>query len=192
MKLLTISLAFFTFFFSYSPVLAHGGFEKRAGNVIVYVKQTPISPLVGEKVKLSLSFRDEGIPETGNLSAQNLVDWPILLSVVDTFSGDESKDKIIYQKEYKTDANGALSFEYTFSKENYFDIDLDFKDSKGSNLETGFLIQPRTPKDIIINSSFDLKYILLSYLIGVLTILSIVKFPEIKKLIFILSRFFPK
>lgn len=192
MKLLTISLAFLTFFFSYNPVLAHGGFEKRTGNVIVYVKQNPISPLVGEKVKLSLSFRDEGIPETGNLSVQNLVDWPILLSVVDTFSGDESKDKIIYQKQYTTDANGALSFEYTFLKENYFDIDLDFKDSKGNDLETGFLIQPRTPKDIIINSSVDLKYVLGSYIIGVITILSIVKFKKIKTLIFTLSRFFPK
>ncbi len=192
MKLLTISLAFFTFFFSYSPVLAHGGFEKRAGNVIVYVKQTPISPLVGEKVKLSLSFRDEGIPETGNLSSQNLVDWPILLSVVDTFSGDESKDKIIYQKQYTTDANGAFSFEYTFSKENYFDIDLDFNDSKGNNLETGFLIQPRTPKDIIINASFNLKYILGAYFLGVITVFSIIKYKHIKKLIFTLFHFLPK
>lgn len=188
MKILTFFLSFLSFLYCYSTALAHGGFEKRTGSVIVYVKQTPVSPLVGEKVILSLSFRDESIPKTNNLSDQNLVSWPILLTVVDTFSGDESKDKIIYQKQYKTDANGALSFEYTFSKENYFDIDLDFTDSQGNNLETGFLIQSRLSKDATFSPSLDLRYILLSYLFGLITVFSIIKLNKLTRI----SRFFPK
>lgn len=126
-------------------VFAHGGFEKRAGSVVVYVKQQPLSPLVGEKVQLWLSFRDEGDTLAKNLNDQDLVKWPVQLSVIDTFYGDESKDTILYQKDFITDPNGGFSFEYTFTKENYFDIDLRLKDKKGMSQQTGFLIFPRDP-----------------------------------------------
>lgn len=176
MKLIGACLVLIFFVFNYPSVFAHGGFEKRAGSVIVYVKQDPISPLVGEKVKLSLSFRDEGISETGNLSAQNLTDWPVILSVVDTYYGDESKDEVIYNNKFQTDANGSFTFEYTFLKENYFDIDLDFKDSKGNNLETGFLIQPRDPEGNVQNPDLNPQFMLLSFIIGGITILALLKF----------------
>lgn len=192
MKLITIFLSLIFAVTLPSYTLAHGGFEKRTGSVIVYVKQDPISPLVGEKVRLSFSFRDEGIKQGMSLNDQNLTNWPVKVNVVDTYYGNQSLDKSIYSEEFTTDANASFEFEYTFAKENYFDIDLDFKDARGNNLETGFLIQPRTPKDIIINSSFDVKYILLSYSAGVITLLSLVKFSKIKKLALSLFHSFPK
>lgn len=145
-----LSLLFFLFaaiflFFPRETVSAHGGFEKRAGTVVVYVKQQPLSPLVGEKVQFWLSFRDEGDSSAKNLNDQDLVHWPVQLSVIDTFYGDESKDTILYQKDFITDPNGGFNFEYTFTKENYFDIDLRLKDKKGISQQTGFLIFPRDP-----------------------------------------------
>jgi len=149
MHRLSVGFSFLVFtlvsFFSPKIVYAHGGFEKRAGSVVVYVKQQPLSPLVGEKVQLWLSFRDEGDTSAKNLNDQDLVNWPVQLSVIDTFYGNESKDTILYQKDFITDPNGGFSFEYTFTKENYFDIDLRLKDKKAMSQQTGFLIFPRDP-----------------------------------------------
>lgn len=123
--------------------LAHGGFSKKTGNITVYVLQDPISPLVGEQVRMFFTLRDESVTVEKDLSEQNLVNWPVTISVIDTFYGDASRDKIILVKELRTDVNGNFNFEYIFDKENYFDIELDFKDKAGANQEIGFLIQPR-------------------------------------------------
>jgi hypothetical protein len=149
------------------------GIEKSAGDVTVYVFQGPISPLVGEKVKLTFALRDKSVKIKESLSEQNLKNHPVTLSVIDTFFGDESKDKKIYKKEFRTDANGNFSFEYTFDKENYFDIDLDFKDNKGVTQEVGFLIQPREAGQTIVNereanNSENLLLIALGIALGIL------------------------
>ena len=136
-------------FFSFTTIaFAHGGFEKRSGDIAVYILQTPISPLVGEKVEIYFTLKDDSI-KSNDLSDKNLVDFPVILSVIDTYYGDATKDKIILKKQMRTDANGSFAFEYTFNKENYFDIDLDFVDKKGEKREVGFLIQPRKSGTII-------------------------------------------
>lgn len=142
MKLILFSLPLILSLIFTSQTFAHGGFEKRAGITTVYISQDPISPVVGQKVKLRLNFKDETITSR-NVSEKNLVDFPLKLSVVDTFYGDASKDKVVYSKDVKTDVNGGIDFEYTFNKENYFDIDLDFVDKNGQEQEVGFLIYPR-------------------------------------------------
>jgi hypothetical protein len=122
---------------SFSASLAHGGFEKRAGDTVVYVTQTPVSPLVGEPVTVNLVFQ-------ANDSLERWKNLDVHIKLVDTFYGDESKDKVIYQTVSKTDANGSLNFYHTFDKENYFDLDISFTNPKtGKPEETGFLIQPR-------------------------------------------------
>lgn len=152
---------------------AHGGFEKRAGNIVVSVSQDPISPLVGEKVKMYFSFRDESIPVKQSLNEQDLTNWPVTLSVIDTYYGDQSKDKTIFKKDLKTDANGGFSFEYTFNKENYFDIDLRLKDSQGKDQETGFLIQPRK-----ITTSNNFLLYLLFFSLGTMSTMLFIKFAK--------------
>jgi hypothetical protein len=100
---------------SFSASLAHGGFEKRAGDTVVYVTQTPVSPLVGEPVTVNLVFQ-------ANDSLERWKNLDVHIKLVDTFYGDESKDKVIYQTVSKTDANGSLNFYHTFDKENYFEL----------------------------------------------------------------------
>jgi len=126
--ILLLSIPSFTF--------AHGGVEKLIGTTIVFLNQTPLSPLVGEKVHLPFVFTDEKT----HTPLKNL---PVKVTVTDTFPGDESKDVVIYKTTMTTDVNGLLDFSYTFQKENYFDIDLDFKDAAGISQETGFLVQAR-------------------------------------------------
>ncbi len=164
-KLMLFALAFTFYFTITSSVFAHGGVEESDGPVTVYISQEPISPLVGEKVKLHFTLKDKSIEiENGDLSMQNLKNIPVTISVIDTYFGDESKDKVILKKELKTDENGGFSFEYTFDRENYFDIDLDFVDSSGKNREVGLLIQPRKAKN---QSNFSKDSAVKFFLLGV-------------------------
>jgi hypothetical protein len=120
-----------------TAVIAHGGVEKTTGKTSVYITQTPISPFVGEVVQFTFVLK-QGI----NAPLRNL---PVKLTLIDTYYGDESKDTVVLTERKQTDANGAFQFSYTFSKENYFDIDLAFIDpTDNTEQEVGFLIQPRT------------------------------------------------
>lgn len=122
-------------------VNAHGGFEKRAGDTVVYVTQSPISPYVGEKVAINMVFQQyNSLDRWKNLDVQ--------IKLIDTYYGDESKDKVMFATTETTDVNGSLNFSYTFPKENYFDVDISFTNPQtGKKEETGFLIQPRNSTD---------------------------------------------
>lgn len=116
---------------------AHGGFEKRAGDTVVYITQSPISPYAGEQVNINMVFQQYN-------SLERWKSLDVQIKLIDTYYGDESKDKVIFTTTQATDVNGSLNFSYTFTKENYFDVDLSFTNPKtGKREETGFLIQPR-------------------------------------------------
>src|SRR6266404_3677583 len=135
-------IIFFVLFFVFafpSFVFAHGGFERRAGDITVYINQSPISPLVGENVKMNFVFKEEG-------KIQALSNFKVDMSLIDTFYGDQSKDKLILKKSFVTDVNGSYDFDYTFHKENFFDVEFTFKDPAGNIQTTGYLIQPRQVK----------------------------------------------
>ena len=118
------------------PVQAHGGVEQVAGNSIVILNQSPISPLVGEPVKMDFSFVDKNFQPLKNLDFK--------LTLIDTFFNDASRDQTVLTKAFKTDNNGFAEFQYTFPKENYFDVHLDFQEpDNGSSQQVGFLVQPR-------------------------------------------------
>lgn len=137
--------------------LAHGGVEKSSGNTTVYLTQSPLSPLVGEKVKMTFVFAKSGTTDR----LQNL---DVELNLIDTFFDDATKDQTILTEQKKTDVNGAFEFEYTFSKENFFDVDLKFKEPfTGEEQDIGFLIEPRTTKGI----TFDIIELLLVGGVGI-------------------------
>ena len=116
---------------------AHGGVEKTAGNVTIVLYQDPLSPLVGENVQMTFVLINKN-------TFQPVANLPVHLNLTDTFFGDVSRDKIIISEDLKTDNNGSLQFSYTFTKENYFDVDLKFNDPIDHKAEdNGFLIQPR-------------------------------------------------
>jgi len=76
------------------PSFAHGGVQKASGPVTVDIFQDPLSPLVGEKVKLSYIFND-------NELKSRIPDLPVKIKVIDTFTGDEAKDKVILETDKK-------------------------------------------------------------------------------------------
>ncbi|HEY0908186.1 MAG TPA: hypothetical protein VGE35_02440 [Candidatus Paceibacterota bacterium] len=131
-------VSFVALFAAPSWAFAHAGVEKQAGNVTVYLKQVPLSPLVGESVSFYFGLNDR---KTGKALAR----MPIVLRVVDTFKGDESRDEVIFQKKYVTDANGNFDISYVFEKENHFDVEISLDDPYTKGRETtGFLVQART------------------------------------------------
>ena len=138
-NLFAVIISVITFLTFNSTVLAHGGVEKTSGPVTVNVHQNPLSPLVDEKVKITFIFNDTELKK-------RIPDLPVKLKVIDTFTGGASKDKIIFESDEKSDKNGALNFEYTFEKENYFDVELEFADHHSKKQTIGLLIQPRSPK----------------------------------------------
>ncbi|MEN9621898.1 MAG: hypothetical protein RLZZ67_332 [Candidatus Parcubacteria bacterium] len=118
-------------------VSAHAGIEKQAGNVAVYLKQFPLAPLVGEEVKFYFGFNDR-------TNHKQLANMAVNVRVIDTFTGDESRDVVISEKNFTTDANGDFDFTHTFTKENYFDVEVSMIDpSTDAPVETGVLVQVR-------------------------------------------------
>ncbi len=159
-------------------VYAHGGFQKQAGSIIISIIQDPISPFVGDKVKFSFTAIDQAVQVKESLNEQELTNWPVQLTLIDSFYGDQSKDKVILRKDVTTDVNGDFSFEYTFPKEGYFDIEFTLKDSKGQVQNTGFLVQPRLPKDAVIKERVIAGYLILGFLLGVATSILVIKFRK--------------
>lgn len=147
--------------------LAHGGVSKNVGSVVVYLDQSPISPLVGENVDMTFVIRDS--------QNQAVANWPVTLTLTDTAYNDPAHDKQILTKSYTTDANGGLDFNYRFYKQNFFDLDLDFKDPKDGNaLNTGFLVQPRAA----VSYYWLLPAILLGLLVGWMAARRLQKAPK--------------
>jgi hypothetical protein len=121
---------------SVSSASAHGGVQKQAGDITVYLTQMPLSPIIGEDVKMTFVF-------SKGLNKQ-VKDLDVELTLIDTFFNDATRDTVILTEKKRTDVNGAFDFVYTFDKENYFDVDLKFVDPETKEEgDIGFLVQPR-------------------------------------------------
>ncbi len=147
--------------YSAPSAYAHAGVMKNAGDIDVILKQSPLSPLVGENVSMTFIFTEHD----GN---EQMRGHDVKLKLIDTFYGDESKDRVVLQKHYTTDVNGVISFEYAFPKENYFDVELVFLDQSGTLQQIGFLVQPRVQR-------WDVRLLVAAFLAGILTIMAILK-----------------
>src|SRR5258708_6640673 len=119
-----------------SITYAHGGVEKQAGNILVTLFQTPLSPFVGEKVNFAFILTDPTKTKMSKNKQARIV-------VTQTTVGDATKDTIVFTKIVKSDTNGVINFSYSFPKTNYYDIDLEFGKSQDEANATGFLVQPR-------------------------------------------------
>src|SRR3989344_5102095 len=102
LKFLLLLFLFISFLFLDKEAFAHGGVEKSSGPVTVDIFQDPLSPLVDEKVKFSFIFNDTELKK-------RIPNLPVKLKVINTFEGDESKDKVILETSKKTDKNGAFN-----------------------------------------------------------------------------------
>lgn len=160
-----ITILFFIFDFLFFPhlAMAHGGVEKSSGNILVTLFQTPLSPLVGEKVTFTFILSNP----TKTIILKNK---QVRIVVTRTTTGDASKDKIVYAQTVKSDVNGIINFAYTFPFTNYYDIDLEFGKPHDETKTTGFLVQPRENLqnnvqflEIILVVSIILNFVFLFY-----------------------------
>src|SRR5581483_12438559 len=120
MKQLTLFLLIFCLMLRFPlHFFAHGGVEKQAGNILVTLFQTPLSPLVGEDVAFSFTLTT---PDKN----KRLVHKQARLVVTQTAYNNPSKDKIVYSKEVSSDVNGIINFSYAFPTTDYYDIDVQF------------------------------------------------------------------
>jgi hypothetical protein len=147
----------------------------------VFISQDPISPLVGETVTTYIQVMNRDI--------KSIPELPLTVTLIDTAYDDEPSDRVVFTKKYKTNVNGSINFDYTYDKENYFDIEVAFKDPKtGRDEQTGYLVLPRddkpgyigkapvgqrsfiTPEDTTANMNiyFDLFVSAIAMLLGVL------------------------
>lgn len=163
---LTLGIVVTILFFQLpTTIFAHAGVQKKGDNIIVTFYQSPISPLVGEEIKLTFVVTDQNLTPKINTEGA--------LILIDTFYGDESKDKVILTKQFTTDANGAVEFTYTFDKENYFNIELQFKGQEEKWQHIDYLIQPRQTGKIITKTQ-DLRVFQLLFAVGTGAVLSII------------------
>lgn len=134
----TSILLFVLVFLLISPrlVLAHGGVEKSVGNILITLFQTPLSPLVGEKVNFAFILTDPN-------KTKALKNKQARIVLTQTTVGDPSKDTVVFTQKVKSDVNGIINFSYTFPRTNYYDLDLEFGKPNDETNTTGFLVQPR-------------------------------------------------
>lgn len=125
-----------TFLFAAANAYAHGGVSQNVGDAIVFLNQTPLSPLVGENVNLSFSITDSEFAPLANRE--------ISVAVIKSVLNHPEQDQQITKQIIKTDANGSFDFSYKFETSDYYDVELTFADPKTAGDDTtGFLIQPR-------------------------------------------------
>ncbi len=114
---------------------AHAGVMKTSGLTDIVLLQSPVSPLVGERVRMTFIFTEHD-------KNHQIRELPVVLRLIDTVYGNEAADMVILKKDMLTDVNGAVVFEYVFPKQNHFDVELSFDDAAGAQT-VGFLVQPR-------------------------------------------------
>lgn len=170
-KLLLVFAVFLVFLIFPLTIFAHGGVEKRAGDILVTLFQTPLSPLVGEKVDFAFILTDP-------TQTKHLVNKSARLVITKTAYNDPKDDKIVFTKNLTSDVNGTIDFSYAFPTTNYYDIDLQFGKPNDEANTTGFLVQPRQNN----SDSIELLSVILiiSLLINVVCLFIFLKFYKKK------------
>jgi hypothetical protein len=114
---------------------AHGGVSNQSGNIVIFLTQQPLSPLINEEVKMTFSVKNKDF--TAIAGAQ------VGVRLIET-NNDPSLDNVIVTENITTDVNGNFDFTYKFDKEGYYDVELSVPDpSTGELAVIGFLVQPR-------------------------------------------------
>jgi len=175
MKIIII-LLFLTlcFVFPLQQLSAHAGVLKKSDDFFVTFYQSPLSPLIGEEVKITFVVTDTEYKPHENLHGT--------LKLIDTYYGDESRDKIILTKPFVTDANGTSELAYTFTKQNFFSLELQFTGYEEKWQHIDYLIQPRQAgQPIIETKKTEKNNDIVLFLSGAVVTLGIMRILQIKR-----------
>ena len=124
------------------PSFAHNENENSSDEHIVEVSQDPLSPLMGEKVRIEFIIKDkQGIP-AANLGGELTVKKRNNRKLV----GNDTKQDvdIVYQRSDSTDRQGTIEISYLFKDEGIYDVEFSW-DKETKKDSVGKLIQVRRP-----------------------------------------------
>lgn len=172
-KVVVFLLLIICLVFPIQQISAHSGVLKKSGDIFVTFYQSPLSPLVGEEVKITFVVTDAEYKPHENLHGT--------LKLIDTFYGNESKDKIILTKPFITDDNGASELAYTFTKQNFFSLELQLAGYEEKWQHIDYLIQPRQAGlPIIETKKTEKNSNILLFLLGSIVTFGIMRILQIK------------
>ncbi len=140
MKLFTfLFISFFIFmFFTYSSYAHSGG--GLIGDYVVSFTQEPLSPLVGDFVKVTITINDKNGQPVTDLKGKLLIKQLIVKQYVGKESDQDYNE--IFSKQEKTGLNGNIALEYKFQEEAVYDVEFHWGEDEETQ-STGMQIQPR-------------------------------------------------
>jgi len=127
-------------------VFSHSGTGQEIGKYHISFTQEPLSPFIGENVKVSLRVTDENDNPVSNLKGDIIIKQTVINKYVGKDAKQEQKER--YKKRESTDTDGNVGFEYTFQEQGLYDIEFIW----GQNKETesaGLELFPRDPRSFI-------------------------------------------
>lgn len=135
--------------------LSHSGIGQEVGKYHISFTQEPLSPLVGENVKVTIRVTDENDEPVSNLKGNLIIKKTVIKQNVGKDAEQEQKE--IYRKRETTDTDGNVGIAYTFNEQSLYDVEF----SWGQNEETesaGLELFPREPHSFT-SINEDLKQI---------------------------------
>ncbi len=119
-----------------SLVYSNGGNQKYADGYLVQVASLPISPFVGEKVSMLISF--------ANTSGDLLRDIEVKIKI-------NHNDITIFENNFTEAKNGVMKFEYTFNKSGLYNVIVEFRFIGSDKIYTPdhFLFEARAPSQYV-------------------------------------------
>lgn len=117
------SLFFLLFLFSFSStaVFAHAGHDHiKIKEYKVITSQEPLSPFVGEKVKVTFAVNDTNDKPVKDLSGEFVINKTVVQQFTNQTTTQEEKE--IYKTSGTTDQEGVTAIEYTFPEEGLYNV----------------------------------------------------------------------
>jgi hypothetical protein len=148
MKYISIILLFILIIFSINHVSAHTELPQPIGEYKVNISQDPLSPFVGEEIKVIFTLEDKNGSQVKSLKGTVKINK----HAVEKYTSGDSESEVheIYEQAIITDNNGKAVISYSFKEEGYYDVE--FIWGKEESESVGRLISVREPTSYFLPS----------------------------------------
>jgi hypothetical protein len=146
-KMMSRYLVIFSFLVAFTllypqQVLSHSGIGQEVGNYHISFTQEPLSPLIGENVKVTVRVTDENDKPVSNLKGNVIIKKTVIKRYVGKDAEQEQKE--IYKKPGITDTDGSVGIAYTFNEQSLYDIEFIWGQHEATE-SAGLELFPRDP-----------------------------------------------